>query len=203
MKQQQLYEEGAPGLQRTMTVMLEIRGNEAQGSMRLPVTVHALDNGQVVLRLGHSLPEFMRDFLIRLDAKLYLAVPEEPEILEAAGKVAWLKISGSGRPQTLALELCRPSRKFLEHLEGLVVHSPADIKELWQRWDEAVHQDVGGEPLNYHIGLGLMAAGIILNLAGPRTGLSLQGSYLLMLLGGLVAGVKNLIPLRWKRAKSL
>ena len=76
---------------------------------------------------------------------------------------------------------------------------PADIKELWERWDELQDGARPWQPLNYHLGLTLMVGGVVLNLAGPNSWISM--SYLLMLLGGLVAGVKNVLPLRWRGAK--
>ena len=202
MNQHHQHQDSASDISQVGAVMLEIQGEEAQGTMRLPVSVQGTDNEQIVLRLSQSLPEFMRESLVKLNANLYLAVPEEPEIMEASGKVAWLKVSGSGRPQTLALELSQPHPNFLKLLRQFIAHTPADIKELWQRWDQAIDKEMGDKPLNYHIGLGLMASGIVLNLAGPKTGSFLHASYLLMFLGGLVAGVKNLIPLRWKRVRS-
>ncbi len=183
------------------TVMLEIHGEETQGSMRLPVTIYNADHSQVVLRLGHSLPEFMASSLVNLHAGLYLAVPEEQEIVQASGKVAWLKFSGQGRPQMLALELAQTHPKFQDLVRKLMVRTKADVKELWERWDRANHDSSEGPPLNYHVGLALMVSGILLNLAGQRSSFILA-SYLLMLLGGLVAGVKNLLPLRWRRIRS-
>jgi hypothetical protein len=203
MHQHHQRHDSASDIDQVVAVMLEIQGEEAQGTMRLPVSVQGTDIGQVVLRLSHSLPEFMWESLVKLNAKLYLAVPEEPEIMEVPGKVAWLKVSGTGRPQTLALELSQPHPKFQKLLRQLIAHAPADIKELWQRWDQAKDQDPAEKVLNYHVGLGLMLGGIVVNLAGPKTGSYFMASYLFMFLGGLVAGVKNLMPLRWKRARSL
>lgn len=202
MHQDNQYRDSAPAAGREIAVMLEIQGEEAQGSMRLPVSIRGAEHGQVMLLLSHLLPEFMRESLVNLRANLYLAVPEVQEIVEASGKVVWLKISGSGRTQTLALELIEPHPEFLSLLRKQIVNSPADIKELWERWDQAKDKDIGGEPVNYHIGLGLMASSIILNLAGPHNPSFFLVTYLLMFLGGLIAGVKNLVPIRWRRSRS-
>lgn len=180
-----------------VAVLLEIRGEETQGAMRLPVTIYDADHSRVVLRLGHLLPDFIEDSLVNLNASLFLAVPEEPEIVEASGKVAWLKFSGNGNPQMLALELSQAHPKFLDLARKLMLHTKADVKELWERWDEAREGGLGDQALNYHAALALMLGGIVLNLAGPKSALLL--SYILMLLGGLVAGIKPLLPLRWRR----
>lgn len=201
MHQDYHYRRSAPGRDQLVAVMLEIQGEEAQGTMRLPVRIQGAAYGQVMLRLSHCLPEFMQESLVDLKAVLYLAVPEEREIVEASGKVAWLKVSGRGRAQTLALELTEPHPEFQRLLSKQIVNSPADIKELWERWDQARHNDDLGEPVNYHVGLGFMASGILLNLAGPKEPSFLMFTYALMFLGGLVAGVKNVLPLRWRRAK--
>lgn len=183
-----------------VAVLLEIRGEETQGTMRLPVTIFDADRSRVVLRLGHRLPDFVEDYLVNLNANLYLAVPEEPEIVEASGKVAWLKFSGSGHPQMLALELSQAHPKFPDLARRLMLHTKADVKELWERWDKAHQEDVEDPAFNYHAALVLMVGGIVLNLAGPKSSFLL--SYLLMLLGGLVAGIKPLLPIRWRRIKS-
>jgi hypothetical protein len=184
---------------RLVSVLLEIRGEEAQGALRLPVSIQDASNGQITLRLSHPLPEFMKDSLVNLPANLYLAFAGEQEILETPGKVAWLKASNSGRFQTLAVELRQLPPKLQHILSTQIVRSPTDIKELWERWDEARDGNRGGEPLNYHLGLALMVGGAVFNLAGPKSLILI--SYLLMLLGGLVAGVKNVLPLRWRGAK--
>uniref|UniRef100_A0A7C3SHJ3 Uncharacterized protein n=1 Tax=Desulfobacca acetoxidans TaxID=60893 RepID=A0A7C3SHJ3_9BACT len=194
--QQQISAPGQEG-----AVLLEIQGEEIQGTMRLPVTICGVGNNQVVLRLDHLLPEFMEDSLINRPAGLFLAVPEEPEIVEAAGKVAWLKFSGQGHPQMLALELAEAHPKFLTLARKLMVYAKTDLKELWERWDQANHRGLENQPLNHHVGLALMVAGIVLNLAGSGSSAHLA-SYFLILFGGLVAGVKNLIPLRWRRIRS-
>jgi hypothetical protein len=200
MHQDNPYGGSAPAAEREIAVMLEIQGEEAQGSMRLPVSIRGAEHGQVMLLLSHLLPEFMRESLVNLKANLYLAVPDVQEIVEASGKVVWLKISGSGRTQTLALELTEPHPEFLRLLRQQIVNSPADIKELWERWDQAkVNNNATGEPLNYRLGLGVMASGIILNMVGPANSTFYLATYLLMFLGGLVAGVKNLVPIRWRR----
>ncbi len=201
MHQENQYQGSALAADGDITVMLEIQGEEAQGSMRLPVSIRGAEHGQVMLLLTHLLPEFMRESLVNLKANLYLAVPEVHEIVEASGKVVWLKISGSGRTQTLALELTEPHPEFLSLLRKQIVNSPEDIKELWERWDRVKDNDIVGEPVNYHIGLGLMMSGIILNLAGPHNSSLFLATYLLMFLGGLIAGVKNLLPIRWRRSK--
>jgi hypothetical protein len=182
-----------------VSVLLEIRGEEAQGALRLPVSIQDASNGQITLRLSHPLPEFMKDSLVNLPANLYLAFAGEQEILETPGKVAWLKASNSGRFQTLAVELRQLSPKLQHILSTQIVSTPNDIKELWERWDEARDGDMGGEPLNYHIGLAFMVGGAVFNLAGPKSLILI--SYLLMFLGGLVAGVKNVLPLRWRGAR--
>lgn len=187
----------APGHE--AAVLLEIRGEETQGAMRLPVTIYDADRSRVVLRLGHLLPDFLEDSLVNLNASLFLAVPEEPEIVEASGKVAWLKFSGNGSPQMLALELSQVHPKFLDLARKLMLHTKADVKELWERWDEAHKGGLGDQALNYHAALALMLGGMVLNLAGPKSVLPV--SYILMLLGGLVAGIKPLLPLRWRRVK--
>ncbi|MDI6812590.1 MAG: hypothetical protein QME75_14640 [Deltaproteobacteria bacterium] len=203
MYQDDQNRDSAPAVDQDIAVMLEIQGEAAQGSMRLPVRIRGAEHGQVMLLLGQLMPEFMRESLVNLKANLYLAVPDVQEIVEASGKVAWLKISGSGRTQTLALELTESHPEFLALLRKQIVNSPADIKELWERWDQVKDNDVraSGEPINYHIGLGFMASGIILNLIGPSNSFFFLATYLLMFLGGLIAGVKNLVPIRWRRFK--
>ncbi len=182
-----------------VSALLEIRGEEAQGALRLPVSIQDASNGQITLRLSHPLPEFMKDSLVNLPANLYLAFAEEQEIMESPGKVAWLKASNSGCFQTLAVELCQPPPKLQHILSTNATPPPSDIKELWERWDEARDGARGEEPHNYHLGLALMLGGAVFNLAGPKSLILI--SYLLMFLGGLVAGVKNVLPLRLKRAR--
>lgn len=188
-----------PETDRLVSVLLEIRGEEAQGALRLPVSIQDASNGQITLRLSHPLPEFMKDSLVDLPANLYLAFAGEQEILESQGKVAWLKASNSGRFQTLAVELRQLSPKLLHLLSTQAKRPATDLKELWERWDEARDDARGEEPLNYHLGLGLMVGGAVFNLAGPKSFILI--SYLLILLGGLVAGVKNVLPLRLRRAR--
>jgi hypothetical protein len=182
-----------------VSVLLEIRGEEAQGALRLPVSIQHARNGQITLRLSHPLPEFMQDSLVNLPASLYLAFAGDKEIVESPGTVAWMKGLGGGPFQTLALDLRQLSPKLQHFLSAQVARPPADIKELWERWDEVQDGAKLRQPLNYHLGLILMVGGAVLNLAGTNSWIPM--SYLLMLLGGLVAGVKNVLPLRWRGAK--
>jgi hypothetical protein len=185
-----------------ISVLLEIQGEEAQGAMRLPAIIQNASDGQLILRLSHPLPDFMRESLINLPANLYLAISEEQGIVETSGKVAWLKVSSSGFSQTLGVQLSQPNPKLQTLLRRKIIPTQADIQELWERWDTINGQvNAGSEALNYHIGLALMVGGIVLNLAGPKS--LILVSNLFMLLGGLVAGVKNLWPIRLRRARSI
>ncbi len=185
-----------------ISVLLEIQGAEAQGAMRLPAIIQNATDGQITLQLSHPLPDFMRESLVNLPANLYLAIAEKQGIFETSGKVAWLRGSNRGFSQTLGLTLSQPNPKLRKMLRRQIITTQADIQELWERWDQ-INETVSaaGEALNYHIGLALMVGGIVLHLAGPRS--LILVSNLLMLLGGLVAGVKNLWPIRLRRASSI
>ncbi len=185
--------------QDTSAIFLEIDDPAGGAPTRLPVILKNLSGEIATLELVEFyLLKGWQDLEGR-HAALCLLEPEHRAPVHIQGAVAWKGFTGEGRPRlALGLELAQPTPAIRKLLEKFAVHTPKDIKGLWERWDEV--RETAPPPLVdrklYFAGLGLLLAGLALQLPDPR-GLKLLG-WGLWLLGSLGLAGKSICAL-WRQ----
>jgi hypothetical protein len=178
-------------------IFLEIAGRGEEGSARFPVTIKTVAGRVATLEVGSPWRLAGCETLTGHRGHLRLTPWENDEPLAVEGTVAWARFGGQERCRLqLGLELANPDPAIQRLLEDYVAHTPKDIKELWNRWDE-VHETSKVRPLGrklYLAGLSLMLAGLVLQLPGPKA-YKFVG-WILWFLGSLGVISKYLGPLK-------
>lgn len=186
---------GAPPL------MLEIAVQDWSTPLVIPVFIQNLSISRATLAVTN--PWVIPDWEIYRgrDCALRLGAPggENPFTIKA--KLAWSKFDyDSQSPLSVGLHLANPSGEVLKRLSEYIIHSPPDIKGLWERYDQVQHAPIASHLVHhcYLAGLVLLAGGVVLQFGGSPFYKML--GWLLWLLGSLGISGKVMRSFRQKQA---
>jgi len=180
---------------------LEIAGQEDQNPIVIPVRIQNLSMETVTLAVAD--PWRIADWgrLRSRDCLLRVEDPGGQQLLKIKAKIAWSKFNGASQvPLSLGLLLTRPSGEALKRLSGHVTHTSPDIKELWERYDQA--REI---PLYTRLVHLLYPAGLVLLLGGVALQLTASPAHKLLgwglwFLGSLAIAGKLMWSFRQKGA---
>jgi hypothetical protein len=171
------------------SIILEIadRTGMARGKAptKVPVVIKNLSGEVVTLEMEHFFHVPGWQDLEGSGVTLSLTPPENDKPINVQGTVTWTGYSHTDHPRlNVGLRLVRPTLATRKLLEEHAVHTPQDIKGLWDQWDE-VHGSADGWPDRkiHFAGLTLVIAGLALQLPEPSL-LKILG-WILWLLGSL------------------
>lgn len=184
----------------TGTLILSVtplgRGREP---LRLPVRIHSLSaTGALLESLDGEAPPALLSLSGR--EAVITVTSESSPLKDIPGRISWTRPARSGF--ILGFELKEPELEVRRLLEDHMESFPRDLKELWDAWDE-VHRSRPvqvAEQAAYLVGVGAVAAGTTLYLAGPDT-LKLYGC-IMALYGCLMMAAKSIWSLWRSRAAS-
>lgn len=176
-------------------VFLQISG----ASSEVPVIIRSLSGGLVTLEVLKSLPRMNPETLNGTAASLHLANARSEEKINIRGTLVLLRFPGGDKGKSsLSLKLANPDQMTRKALENLIPHGTADIKNLWERWDQAkINQDgVFGRKKIYSLLLWALA-GLTFKLAVPKS-YDFFGD-LMLFLCSLMGAIKTISLLRKDR----
>lgn len=161
--------------------------------VRVPVRINSLSATGALLesREAESLPHLLG--LAGREAAILLPGEEAAGLGEIPGRISWARPGDAGgRGAVLGFELKEPELEVRKVLEDHMDAFPRDIKDLWDSWDELHRRRPAqvAEQAVYLVGVGAMAAGTTLYLAGPES-LRLYGS-IMALYGCVMMAAKSL-----------
>lgn len=117
-------------------LILEIGLKPGEVPVRLPVTVQNFAAGLLILKVTQTMNWVEWDGLPGHDSHLRLPRSGDGEGEGIVGKVSWIKPSGStGASVFLGMEISQPADQVQQLLDDRVLHTPKDIKDMWQQWD--------------------------------------------------------------------
>jgi hypothetical protein len=106
------------------------------------------------------------------DCLLHVGGPGEPQPLTSKAIFSWSKASSDGQsPVALGLQLISPPREALNRLSDHMIHTPQDLKGLWERYDQ-VKEMPGPSHLVHHfyiVGMAMLLGGLALQFTGSST----------------------------------
>jgi hypothetical protein len=115
---------------------LEIGLQPGEVPLRIPVALQNLTTGLLTLRVTQTLNWVEWERLSGHDSHLRLPGTGSGEAGAIPGKLSWIKQSGpAGASVFLGMEITQPTPQVYKLLEDQVLHTPKDIKDLWQQWD--------------------------------------------------------------------
>jgi len=174
------------------------RGRDRE-PLRLPVRINSLSATGALLEIPDrdAPPAFFS--LSGREAVITVPSASSP-VRDIEGRISWTRPAAQGF--IVAFELKEPELEVRRVLEEHLGSFPRDLKELWDAWDEVHHRRPAqvAEQAAYLVGVGAVAAGTTLYLAGPDT-LKLYGC-ILALYGCLMMAAKSLWSLWRGRAAS-
>ncbi len=123
-------------------VWLELEAPTSHNLRRLPVTVLTLAGEIVTLEINHPWLRLPEESFNGLKGRLRLETGEAKDSRRFDGVVTSVTFSleNQARP-ILGLKLANPSPDCRKTLEGVMSHATGDLRDLWDRWDEA-HPDL-------------------------------------------------------------
>lgn len=176
------------------------RGREP---VRLPVRINSLSATGALLESQEAQASPLLLALAGRDARILIPPDSPAPLREITGRLAWVRpVRRKNGGMMMAFELQEPDLEVRRVLEDHMASFPRDLKELWDAWDE-VHRSRPAqmaEQAAYLVGVGAVAAGTTLYLAGPET-LKLYGS-VMALYGCLMMAAKSIWSLWRARAAS-
>ncbi len=184
-------------------LFLEITEAAGHYPLRFPASVKNVSGKMVTLEVARPWPGIMWEDLQGREVTLYLGAEPEEEILMTSGSVIRVRCAGDRLSRvTLLMELVEAAVEMQTALAQQMHHSPRDLKELWERWEQvqAKPPSIWEENKAYLGGLAVLVAGTALQFASPNS-LRLFG-YFLMFCGSLAIGGRSLQSLRQKRLAS-
>jgi hypothetical protein len=156
-----------PRLPTSHLIFLETEGKEEKAAVQVPVIVKNLTADVVTVEVEN--PWYLvfpgQGDLLGKVTDLCLSPPDGGKSVATRGKVAWTRHGGEDRRQLkLGIRLDRPTKAMRQVLEESVAHTPKDLKDLWDRWDNDLkgEQDALVNHRVYLAGLVLMLGGLIL-----------------------------------------
>ncbi len=172
------------------------RGREP---LQLPVRINSLSATGALLEVPDNDAPSALFSLGGREAVLTVPADSSP-LRDIPGRISWTRPAAQGF--IVAFELKEPDLEVRRVLEEHMGSFPRDLKELWDAWDE-VHRSRPAqvaEQAAYLVGVGAVAAGTTLYLAGPDT-LKLYGC-IMALYGCLMMAAKSIWSLWRSRAAS-
>ena len=149
----------------SLGIFLEIRGQGGEGPLQLPAIVRGFGADLITLEVHDLWGRVGCSSLVGQGGSLHLPAAGSDGTQNLPGTVTWAREAGGHLGQwTLGLKLARPSRTTLRLLEDRLPHPPADIKGLWERWEQARTGRVSAAVLSPRqhclAGLGLLVGGL-------------------------------------------
>lgn len=182
------------------SLWIEVTGPAGGNPLRFSASVKNLSGKVVTIEVERAWSGIKWEGLCGQEVNLYLETAPGEEPLEIGVTVSRVRFLADRLNRlAMVLELVRPTPEVQEALKDQMLHSPKDIKELWERWDQVKDNSpsIWAENKVYFVGLGVLAAGTALQFASLNS-LRLFG-YLLMFCGSLAIGSKSWRSLRQKR----
>jgi hypothetical protein len=179
---------------------LEIVGQVEPTPLLMPVVIQNLSRSGATVAVTNPwvIPDW--DRYHDRDCLLHLEAPGSQKPFTVKAKLAWSKFdSDSQLPLCLGLHLVNPSAEALRRLSEHIIHSPPDIKGLWERYDQVRKAPPYANLVHhfYLVGLVLLAGGVALQLVSPHFYKML--GWVLWLLGTLGIAGKLMQSFRLKR----
>jgi len=184
-----------------MVLQIDRRGDEQ--SLQFSAVIRNLGAGLATLEVTNPWTVMDWETLKGRKGCLRLLSPETGESAEIRGTVTWARYTVQDQESghlNLGLELANPDQVAQKLLFEHITHSSADIKGLWNRWDQARHSPQSG-PFSIKMGFtatALLLGALAMQFAGPK-GFKLFG-WVLWLCGTLV--VANQALWFWKDRKA-
>lgn len=117
-------------------MILEIGLKPGEVPLRLPVIVQNFSAGLLTLKVTESFAWVDWDTVSGHESWLRLPATGSGAGEAITGKVSWIKQPGQeGAAVFLGMQLSQPTLQVQKFLEDEVLHTPKDIKGLWQQWD--------------------------------------------------------------------
>ncbi len=161
--------------------------------VRVPVRINSLSATGALLECREDETPPNLAALAGREAAILIPPGEAGGLAEVPGRISWARPGDAwNRGWVLGFELKEPELEVRKALEDHMDVFPRDIKDLWDSWDE-LHRSRPAqmaEQAVYLVGVGAMAAGTTLYLAGPES-LRLYGS-ILALYGCVMMAAKSL-----------
>lgn len=177
------------------SLVLEIGLKPGEVPLRIPVAVQNFTAGLLTLKVTQSAQWVEWETVSGHDSLLRLPKTGSKDVGTIAGKVSWVKQSGAeGASIFLGIEITQPASQVEKLLEEQVLHTPKDIKGLWQQWDQVqvkTRRSAAAAVITLLIGLVLLAVGGGF-LAAPERFPNMYG-YVSLAAGGLltlIAGIR-------------
>ncbi len=118
------------------SLILEIGLKPGEVPLRLPVVVQNFAAGVLTLKVSQSVGWVEWETLAGHESLLRLPATRSGAVESILGKISWIKESGpEGVSVFLGMELAQPTPEVQKLLEDEILHTPKDIKDLWQQWD--------------------------------------------------------------------
>ncbi len=151
---------------------LEIGLQPGEVPLRIPVAVQNLTGSLLTLKVTQPLKWVEWETLSGQDSHLRLPGTGAGEAGAIFGKVSWIKQSApAGASVFLEMEIAQPTPQVYKLLEDRVLHTPKDIKGLWQQWDRVqvkTRRSAVMEMLMLLFGVVLLALGVGILAAADR-----------------------------------
>ena len=184
-----------------MVLQIDRRGDEQ--SLQFSAVIRNLGAGLATLEVTNPWTVMDWETLKGRKGCLRLLSPETGESTEIRGTVTWARYTVQDQESghlNLGLELADPDQLAQKLLFEHITHSSADIKGLWNRWDQARQSPQSG-PFSIKMGFAataLLLGALAMQFAGPK-GFKLFG-WVLWFCGTLV--VANQALRFWKDRKA-
>jgi hypothetical protein len=152
------------------SLVLEVGLQPGEVPLRIPVAVQNFAAGLLTLKVTQALPWVDWDAVSGHDSRLLLpeAGAEKAGVME--GKVAWIRQPDpEGASIFLGVAMTQPASQVQQALEDRVLHTPKDMKDLWQQWDRVqvkTRRATVSSTLLLVLGVALLAAGGMWTAAG-------------------------------------
>jgi hypothetical protein len=180
--------------------VVEISRPDGTAPLRVPVTIHSLSQGGVTL--GVTIPWIVDAWEPFRGQKCTLNLQDRNnlEITAINGKISWVKATSLDLSAvSLGVELISPSPQALKRLSDQLVHTPVDIKGLWERYDQVKQAPAPSRLMqhSYIAVVGLLVGGVLIQVAAPHPYKMFGWGF--WLLGSLGIALTVLRSLRAKR----
>ena len=184
-------------------MILQIDGRGDEQSLQFSAVIRNLGAGLATLEVTNPWTIMNWETLKGRKGCLRLLSPETGKSTKIQGTVAWARYTVQDQENghlNLGLKLADPDQLAQKLLFEHITHSSADIKGLWDRWDQARQSPQSG-PLSIKMGFAataLLLGALAMQFAGPK-GFKLFG-WVLWFCGTLV--VANQALRFWKDRKA-
>ncbi len=185
---------------KSFSLRLEVAGRKEPTPLVIPVLLQNMSMGVVTLALTNPWGIADWDRYRGENCILWMDDPGGLESVAINGTISWTRVGVPGQqPTSLGVQLVKAPEEVLSRLNGLLTHTPEDIKGLWDRYDQ-IQKIPGPSSLIHHCyiaGLVLLVGGLVLQFTGSNV-YKFCG-WVLWLLGSLGIAGKIIRPLWQKR----